>query len=335
MKHFWIALFVLCTQHLFSQAGGETLYSFLNTPTSPKQIALGGAVLTSVDDVSQALWNPSAISNNVSGDVAINYVNYIADISVGSLVFAKSINPKYGTAFLGVQYFDYGSFENTNASGPEIIGTFSPKEIAWSLGYAYTYQEVTFGAALKYVTSNIDTFSSSALLFDVGVTFIHPEIPLKAALSIRNSGKQLTHYLDRKEKIKNHATLSVEYQLKHVPFKFFGVLDDIGNWDISVPNPSNTKSSIDGTETLEKIEWYENLARHTSVGVELWSNKLINVRVGYNHRRTKEFQLEDVRTNAGLSYGFGINAKRFKFDYAFSKFQEGAKYSTFGLTLRL
>ena len=336
MKYLCIAFLALITTNsLLAQTGGETVYSFLNAATSPRQIALGGAVLTSTQDASQALWNPSAINSELDGDVALNYVNYIADISVGSFVFAKSIKPEYGIAFLGVQYFDYGNLDRTDASGPNILGTFSARDLAFSLGYSYQYENVSFGASVKYVSSKIDTFTSSALLFDIAATYIHPEIPFKAALSIRNSGQQLTQYLDRNEDISSNIGFSLEYRLEHVPLKFFGALDDIGNWDIAVSNPSREVRNLDGTNTPEDISGFDNAFRHLSVGAELWSEKLINVRIGYNHRRAQEFQLEEGRTNAGLSYGFGINAKKFRFDYAFSKFQEGAKYSTFGLTLHL
>lgn len=335
MRYFCFIFLVLISNTFSAQTGGETVYSFLNTVTSPKQIALGGAVLTSAKDVSQALWNPSVLNSEVDGNVSVNYVNYIADINVGSFVFAKSIKPEYGIAYFGVQYFEYGSLERTDASGPNVLGTFSARDILWNLGYAYQYENITFGATIKYVSSKIDTFTSSALLFDLAATYTHPDAPFVAALSIRNSGKQLTTYLNREEEFSKNIGFSTEYQLEHVPLRLFAAIDDIGNWDISASNPSNATSKINGDVIPEKISWFQNAFRHLSIGAELWSEKLINVRIGYNHRRAQEFKLAEARTNAGLSYGFGINAKKFRLDYAFSKFQQGAAYSTFGLTLHL
>ena len=157
MKQLLAIVMILFSQNLFSQIGGETVYTFLNTPTSPKQIALGGVTLTSRNDVSQAIWNPAAVNSNVDGDVSINFVNYIADINVGSLVYAKSIKPEYGTAFIGVQYFGYGDLDRTEATGPEITGTFSARDISFNLGYSYTYNVISFGASVKYISSKIDT----------------------------------------------------------------------------------------------------------------------------------------------------------------------------------
>ena len=320
---------------LFSQTGGETLYSFLNIPTSAKQVALGGVTLTSRDDVSQTLWNPSSVNSKMENDLSLNYIKYISGINVGSMSYAKSINPLYGTAFIGVQYFDYGSFERTDATGPTVLGVFSARDLSFNIGYGYTLQSFSIGASLKYISSKIDTYTSSALLYDLGVTYIHPSEPFLMSLVLRNSGKQVSAFIDDKELISHNVILSVEYRLEHVPIKVYGALDELNNWNISVPNPSKAKTDLEGNVTPENVSDINNALRHLSIGAELWPEKMINLRIGYNHRRSQEYQLNEVRTGAGLSYGFGINTKFLRFDYAYAKFQEGAKYSTFGLTVHL
>ena len=326
---------VLFSSSLFSQTGGETLYSFLNVPTSAKQVALGGVTLTSRDDVSQTIWNPSSVNSKMENDLSLNYINYVSGVSVGSMSYAKSINPLYGIAFIGVQYFNYGDFERTDASGPTVLGIFSARDLSFNLGYGYTFQSFSFGASLKYISSKIDTYTSSALLYDLGITYMDPDKPFVASLVLRNSGNQLSAFIDDKELISHNVILAVEYRLEHVPIKVYGAIDELNNWNISVPNPSKGKVDIDGEVTPQKINDIQNALRHLSIGAELWPEKMINLRIGYNHRRSQEYQLNEVRTGAGLSYGFGINTKYLRIDYAYAKFQEGAKYSTFGLTVHL
>ncbi|MGY5353292.1 type IX secretion system protein PorQ [Wenyingzhuangia sp. IMCC45467] len=335
MKYIYILFSMLVSCSLYSQTGGETLYSFLNIPTSAKQVALGGVTLTSRDDVSQTLWNPSSVNTLMENDISFNYIKYISGINVGSLSYAKSINPKYGTAFLGIQYFDYGDFERTDASGPTVLGVFSASDISFNLGYGYTFQSVSFGASLKYISSKIDVYTSSALLYDLGITYIHPTKPMVMSLVLRNSGDQISAFIDDKELIRSNAIFSIEYRLEHVPIKIYGAVDELNNWDVSEPNPSRSKTDLENNVTEESISDVNNALRHVSLGAELWPEKLISIRLGYNHRRSQEYQLNEVRTGAGLSYGFGINTKYLRFDYAYAKFQEGAKYSTFGLTLHL
>ena len=90
---------ILCFVYQFSmaQVGGERIYNFLNIPTSAAQAALGGEVLTLNDDVNQPLWNPSTISRYMDNQTALNYVNYLADIYMGSITFAHLINRRFGT----------------------------------------------------------------------------------------------------------------------------------------------------------------------------------------------------------------------------------------------
>ncbi|MEN8824986.1 MAG: type IX secretion system protein PorQ [Wenyingzhuangia sp.] len=335
MKYIFFTLFVFFSSGLFSQTGGETLFAFLNTPTSAKQIALGGVTLTSRDDVSQTLWNPSSVNPKMDNDVSLNYVNYISGINVGSFSYAKAIDPKYGVAFLGIQYFNYGDFERTEATGPTVLGSFTARDVSFNFGYGYHLESVSIGASIKYVSSIIDTYTSTALLYDIGITYIDPLKPFLMSLVLRNSGSQLTSYINHEELIRNNVILSVEYRLEHVPIKIYGAIDELNNWEISTSNPSRSVTDLDNTVKEESINDFQNALRHLSLGAELWPKRLISVRLGYNHRKSQEYQLNEIRTKAGLSYGFGFNTKHLRFDYAFAKFQEGAKYSTFGLTVHL
>ncbi|MDB4297621.1 type IX secretion system protein PorQ [Flavobacteriaceae bacterium] len=335
MKKLLLIFFLSIFQNLFSQTGGETLFAFLNTPTSPKQIALGGNILTAATDVSQTLWNPSIADTILSNEVAVNYVNYIADINVGSFAYAKNIHPKYGTAFIGGQFFNYGDFDRTNADSPTVVGSFGASDLSINLGYAIRLHEWSIGATAKFINSKIDVYSASAVLYDIGFTYYHPLKPFVFSVVMRNLGGSSIAFIDRADPISSEITAAFEYQLEHVPIKIYGAANDLGNWDVSVPNPSRSKTDLENNITEEKISDINNLLRHLSLGAELWPQKKINLRIGYNHRRAQEFQLSEVKTKAGLSYGLAFNAKKFRFDYAFSKFQEGAKFSTFGLTFHL
>jgi hypothetical protein len=55
--------------------------------------------------------------------------------------------------------------------------------------------------------------------------------------------------------------------------------------------------------------------------------------LGYNFRRAAELKLQNVRTFSGFSFGFGIKMKKFKLNYAYSKFHSAANASTFSLLI--
>ena len=66
----------------YAQLGGESTYQFLNLISSPRQAALGGKSITNVDyDVTQALYNPATINEDMDNQLAVNYSSYLGDIS--------------------------------------------------------------------------------------------------------------------------------------------------------------------------------------------------------------------------------------------------------------
>ena len=92
---------------------------------------------------------------------------------------------------------------------------------------------------------------------------------------------------------------------------------------------------MDGTITEEKISFLDNATRHMSIGAELFSKSAINLRFGYNVRRGKELQIQNLRTFGGLSFGFGLKIKKIKINYAFSKYHFATNTSTFSLEIDL
>ena len=77
---FVYSLIFLMSFASFSQVGGESIYNFLNVPTSARQAALGGKVITILDDVNQGIWNPSTINLEMDNQLGVNYLNFLTDI---------------------------------------------------------------------------------------------------------------------------------------------------------------------------------------------------------------------------------------------------------------
>ena len=72
-KIFTKFVFLLLPFSIISQSAGESTYQFLNIPVSPRQLALGGKTITAYDnDVSMALYNPSAINPEMDNNFSFN-----------------------------------------------------------------------------------------------------------------------------------------------------------------------------------------------------------------------------------------------------------------------
>jgi hypothetical protein len=321
---------------MLSQVGGEHIYQFLNIATSARQIALGGKVLTLLDDVNQPNWNPATINNNLNRKLSINYTSYLAGINIGSLSYASKMSRRFGTLQGSIKYLDYGTMIGADAQGIE-TGNFSASDISFSIGYAYNipYTNFYLGVNMKGITSNISNFSSSALASDIALLYHSPFKPFSLTLVVRNIGTQVTSYNGVFEKMPFEIALGGAYQLKHVPLKWYLTIDNLQKWGLSVPNPSEETTDLQGNVTKDNIGFIQNTLRHVLIGAELFPESLVNIRLGYNFRRSAELKLQNARTFSGISFGFGIQMNRFKFNYAHSKFHSATNTSTFSLEIDL
>jgi len=331
-----IYLLFLSSVCSFSQVGGESIYNFLNLTGSAKQAALGGETLTLLDDVNQPLWNPSTINMKLNNQLSVNYMNYLADVSLTSVSFAHLVNKHFGTLHTGITYLNYGKFIGANENGVE-TGSFRAYDLAISMGYSYNIfnTDIFIGANLKLINSVVENFSSLGVASDFAILYNNEYRPYVFTLVVRNVGYQVTVFDETREDLPLQIDLGASYKLENVPITWHITFDNLQRWNIAVSNPSNAIIDINGNVTKEKITFFDNAIRHLSVGAEFFPKGAFNIRLGYNFRRSKELQLIDKRTFSGFTAGFGLKMNKLKFNYAFSKYHPASNVSTFSLQINL
>mgnify|MGYP001942610551 FL=1 len=327
----------LLTCSSYAQIGGKYTYEFLNLVTSPRQAALGGKVLTNNDwDSSQALYNPSAINDEMDGQLALNFVNYFADINYGGVSYAKSFGEKKHLIAAGITYVDYGSFDGYDNNGVS-TGEFSGNEFALTVGYKYNVpnSDLKIGANGKFVSSKLETYSSIGAAIDLAALYEFKESNSVLTLVASNIGGQFTAYEDTKEKIPFHVDLAFAKELDNLPLKWHIVFENLQQFDLSFENPNRGEQDLDGSVTQENISVFNKFLQHVVIGGELFHGKALNLRLGYNFRRGHELKIVDSRVFAGLTAGFGLKLNKFRINYAFQKFSAAANVHTFGLNINL
>lgn len=335
-KNFLIFFSFFSVYSMNSQVGGEAVYQFLNLSTSARQIALGGDVLTLLDDVNQPIWNPAVINPELDNQLAVNYTSFLAGINIGSLSYARQLSRRSGTIHGSVKYLDYGTLIGADENGME-TGDFGASDIAISLGYSFNlpWTNVFMGTNVKLITSSISNFISVGVALDFGILYYSPYKSYSFTIVGRNIGTQIKSFNGTQERLPSKVSIGASYQLEYVPLKWYATLDNLQQWNISVPNPSDQTTDLEGNITTEEIGFVGNTLRHFIIGAELLPDSLINLRVGYNFRRAAELRLQNVRTFGGISFGFGIQMNRLKFNYAFSKYHSATNNSTFSLQIDL
>ena len=336
-KKLYLLILLFIFNITFSQVGGQSVYQFLNLISSPRQAALGGKTITTYDyDVNQPLFNPASINSEMDGKLALNYGNYVGDVTYGTASYAYTYDRHLQTFHAGITYVDYGKFDGRDEFGIA-TGEFTGNEVALSLGYGYNvpYTDFYLGANAKFISSTLESYQSFGIAADIGAIYKDERNDINYALVLRNFGTQITTYAGDKEKLPLEIIAGISQELEHVPVRWHLTFENLQQWNVAFSNPARAQQSIDGTSTPEKVGFLGNAMRHVIVGTEIFPQRIFSLRLSYNFRRAAELKLVEQRTFGGFSAGMGIRFKKFRFDYAYSRYTLDANASLFGLTINL
>ncbi|MCI0751312.1 MAG: PorV/PorQ family protein, partial [Flammeovirgaceae bacterium] len=156
-------------------------FDFLNVPPSARQAALGGVNVSLTDrDISLFLSNPTLASDSMARFFTANYLFYVADVGQASFGYAHPFR-KAGVITFGVQHLEYGDLQSYDASGAE-LGSFKSSETALVIGKSFQSGVFRFGVNAKMIFSNLAGYRASAMAFDLGGLFVHPEKQMTVGL---------------------------------------------------------------------------------------------------------------------------------------------------------
>ncbi len=343
-----VLLFVLFfSVHSYGQLGGKSTYQFLNLVSSPRQAALGGKSIANVDyDVTQPLYNPSTINTEMHNQVSANFTSYLGGISYGTAAYARTFKKEKevdgeikeikNTIHIGINYIGYGDFDGFDEQG-NATATFSGNEAAISVGYAKQLGNSNFygGANVKFISSTLEQYKSIGVATDLAILYSKLEKSFQATIVVRNLGTQITTYEDVRESLPLEVNLGLSQELENVPIRWHLTLENLQQWPIAFSNPSRVQTDLEGNQTQEEISVFGEVIRHTIIGAELFPQKGFNIRVGYNFRRAEELRIEEQRNFSGLSAGFSLKLKRFRFSYTHAKYTSAANSNFLGVQIDL
>jgi hypothetical protein len=327
----------------YAQIGGQNTYEFINLPSSSRISALGGHLISVLDDdVNLAYTTPSLLNSKMHKSLAFNQAFHVAGIKFGYFGYGHHVEQWNTTFHGGIQYASYGTFDTTDETG-EVMGTFKANEFAITLGGAYQWQErLSVGANIKLITSSFETYSSVGLTSDLSVTYSDTSKRFTATLLAKNIGTQLSTYSeDNKEPLPFEMQAGFSKKLKHLPFRFSVVYRYFDKWNILFDDPNAEDQVLflgeEPQEASKASILFDNLFRHFVFSGEFLLGKQENLRLrlGYSHLRQQEMTIENFRGFSGLSFGFGVKVKTFRFDYGRSSFHLGQKIHHIGISTNL
>lgn len=321
----------------FGQVAGKHVYSFLNLAQGPRQSALGGKVITLYDyDVTSVLLNPATLNTEMHNQLSLNYNSYISDVNYGTAAYALQLNRWGDMLHIGVSYVDYGSFDGYDEMGSP-TESFSGSDIAASVAYSYRIprSNIYIGASAKFISSKLEQYNSFGVAMDLGAIYRAKTSSLRISLVARNIGTQLRAYHETYESLPFEVLLGVSYALENLPLRWHFTLDNMQQWRIGVANPNRANTGLEGEEVQERLTFIDQAMRHMILGIELFPEQIINLRLGYNFRRGEELRIDGQRAFAGLNAGFSIRLNAFRVSYAYAKYSAAASSNYFGINIDL
>lgn len=320
--------------------GGTQSYAFLNTPFSARQTALYQQLNLREEDNNLAVFNPALLNPAMDQQISFSTLFHFDDIQSGSFNFSHHLDSSNVTWHTGIHYMNYGDFVRTDVRGIE-NGNFSASDLAWHVGVGYQlYERMAVGLNTRWIHSNYDVFSSSALAFDAGLHYFFEEKRMSFALVANNFGFVLSEFSDEtRGRLPTNVQLSFSKRFEHLPFRYSIIYQHLEDWDLLYDDETSEANSGGFIVTDNQVDdgFFDILLLHFVVNAELLIGKreTVRLRASYNHLRREELKLENFSSGAGFSFGVGIRISKFRLDYGRSLFHQagGTNHLSFSTNL--
>ncbi|MBC8047580.1 MAG: type IX secretion system protein PorQ [Fimbriimonadaceae bacterium] len=306
----------------FAQHGGSYTYQYLNLSNSARIAALGGTNISMFnDDVNFGWNNPALYNETMDGKFSVSHAIMRGNINHGYVAYGKYIDKWDATIGGGILYQSYGQMPMTDETGA-VIGKFSASEYAIQGGIAHSEKKLSYGANVKLLYSQLESYNSLGAAIDIGGAFIDTTHQFSAGLVIKNIGTQFISYTkSNHEELPFQIQAGISKRLKYLPLRFSITAHNLQTFDIRYNDPNaqdqvNIFATDSASEVKEQKFIADKIFRHVIFAGEFYFGKNFNVRAGYDYLTAKEMSLVTKRGFTGFSLGFGMQIKRFQIDYA-------------------
>lgn len=325
-------MLLFCTS-LFAQVGGSKTYQFLDLLPSPRHMSLGTWVTTlSPQSIHASLVNPAQVSDSIRGQMTINYQPYFAGINRGTAAVAIGLNESH-SILVDSRFVHYGTFDSRDVYAQK-IGEFSGNEVAFGIAYSYQIpaKNLSVGARLNLISSTLADYHSMGWSADLGLYYTSQSSKYRYALVARNIGAQITTYDAVSENLPFSVSFGISNALEYLPLRWHLSIDSLQRWDLFYHNTNQQQRDLEGNLIVEGSTFIDEFIRHLAFGAELFPDRPFSIQAGYNFLRSAELSISEIRSFSGLSFGFGINLRKFKFNFGHARLSAAGSTNYLGLT---
>lgn len=329
------SLFLSCG---FAQTlGGNSVFNFLKLSNTPQLTASGSVnVSQTSNDVGLAFNNPALLKPSMHTQMNAVFNSFYAGIKVYHLSLGYR-NEKLKTNFLwGLNYFDYGSTSETDASG-NMLGKFRPTDWVMQVSASRNYLDKwNYGATVKFINSNYAQYHSNGLALDIGVLYVDSAKLFSASLLAKNMGTQLKKYQGSDpDDLPFDLQIGITKRLSKAPFSFSLTAQQVHQFDINYNDTTFNSENGFANSSTKKFS-FEKLINHFVFATTIYVGDRVEVMAGYNFLRRKELRIGNAANGLnGFSLGTGVKLGKLQLRYARAYYQSNTAINQLGLNMKL
>ena len=340
---------------------GESAVPFLLLAPDSRGGGIGESGGGLADNSAAIFWNPAGIAFLSGSEVSITHSNWLPqfnlDLFYDYLTYRQYVDDLSGSVTASITYMNFGEFQRTLETGPEVVGTFTSFDAALTLGYATKLSsDWGIGFNFRLIHSRLSDQPTAeeqgkgvatSVSFDVGLmwrpeTLVLPFIDedigkeFSIGVNISNLGPKI-YYIDRAQAdpIPTNFRLGFAYKLVDDEFNSLTYTLDFSKLLISKKGATSKEfyqaifySWIDKpfNEELKEII--------TSMGLEYWYGQpgdfLFALRTGFFYEDPNYGNRKFVTFGAGIRY----DIYGFDFSYISTAVFKGGENQPLSDTLR-
>lgn len=333
MTHFaksLIAVCLLCVTSLCAGGQSSPAYTFLDIPSSSKVYGLGGVNVSLVgEDIMTVEQNPALLGPEMSGELGLNYMRYIAGTNLAGVAYGHSAGER-GAWSTALRYFSYGSMTETDPDG-NITGEFSAKDLSVSATYSHDITDrLRGGATINYLYSAYAGYTAMALATNLGVNYYDDDRDLSLSAVVVNLGGQIKKFDNHYDRLPIDVRLGWSKTFGSLPIRF-----SVTAWNLTKWKLPYYKLDPDTDSYEKKDSFTSNLFRHLVFAADFVGSDNFYLGLGYNYKTRTDMATYHRSFLSGLSLAAGLRVKAFGVGIAFAQPHTGATTFMVNLTASL
>lgn len=288
-----ISIGIILTLSFPSFGQGTTGFEIMRSEISSRGAAMAGAMAAMETGLEGLFYNPAALGATEKRNANLTYLKHLLDIESGFIGYSQPVKD-YGVFAAGLNYINYGRFDEATAFGELTGNTFRAADLQFTLGYGKKLLPwFSAGVSVKYVRSEIWDVTSTAAAFDLGGLIYTPFDNTKIGFGIYNMGKTLDGYYDYKDELPLGYKLGFSKPLAHLPL-----------------------------EIALQVEKFQDSDLYLSAGGEFTISEMFLLRTGWSTKGADQRVDGNSDVLAGVSFGMGLRTSGVIFDFALSSWGE-------------